>query len=520
MFLFRRRACKNCIQENMYIRNRLPFRFTKFESKLLDCLPIFEGKLKPWGEWRYWWGEDVEALRRDLDGLLALHGGEDGDAYHQDLSELTEVMGALLEAKRKHADLCESWEGARAEDRYLEMSEQKRERFHDIKDRLMVIGYDEADIDKLWGHKEVAVAKCMTDRIWKRVFPLLQHELDFIIELRLAQEAEERRQERLAFVSPTYAELLRHLPTRLAPFLDCLATVEKHAVIAATVEPDERPAEEFCDRLFDIMTGIADTTLDEVTDYGKRLIALIPETRRSLVTTEVSAHAMCTDEFYTGTAGGLGLATTHFYCSLPTCTLDTPGCGLTAGLDALAARRHFRINEHTPAYCNAAAEATLGLLASLGMGPASSAHELDRVDARFQCGICPRLVQMGSDSMASETLGMCWRAAIEHALTEHKRSETLPWIVLQWDRSHAREDVGWVSAERLGCTHCHHHLEVDGWCEHPEILRHLSEACVVSAIHSWDSFDSLADTVLTRRCKAWIIFTTAGRHFILRSLAG
>ncbi|KAI0045649.1 hypothetical protein FA95DRAFT_1680317 [Auriscalpium vulgare] len=129
MFLFRRRACKNCIKKHMYQIHALPFTFDQWESELLYCIPVFIGEIKSYGVGRFWWDSDVEALRHDLDALLARRDGDRGDAYRQDLSGLADSMGILLKTKQEHVGLCEGWEDARIGDRSVEIMEIKEQRF-------------------------------------------------------------------------------------------------------------------------------------------------------------------------------------------------------------------------------------------------------------------------------------------------------------------------------------------------------------------------------------------------------
>ncbi|KAI0045651.1 hypothetical protein FA95DRAFT_1680319 [Auriscalpium vulgare] len=478
MFFLRRRACKKCMEKHMRTRYDLPFTFTDSESELLFCIRFFEGQVKPYGEDQFWWDSDVAILRDELDEILALHGGEQSDAYHQDLSEFAENLKVAYDAIWVHAELCEAWEAGRIEDRSLEISDIKNQRFNDIKERLMLVGHQEEDIYQLRDHKEVAVAKRMTDRIWRRVFPILQLELIYIIEDRLQLEADERRWQRRALIRPTFFNHLRVLPVRLAALLDS-PTEESYEALNAVIGPDEAPTQEFCNRLSGVVSELLPSMLEDVVADAGRLIAAIPDDRRELAATVVSADTLCSDEFYTGTAGGLGLATTHYHNRL--------NRTLATGLDALAYRKRFGVDRDlspTMAYSQSAAMVALGLLAKLGMEPASSAHAMDCAGARFQCGICPSLYGMAEteNGWDRKAWGMCWRAAIEHALAEHRGREALHWVVLEWDQVHPPcADVAEVRNLEVGCAHCYHHLDVEGWCSLQEVLNHLAQSHGIGA---------------------------------------
>ncbi|KAI0044436.1 hypothetical protein FA95DRAFT_1608541 [Auriscalpium vulgare] len=160
LFILRRRACRSCMKKHLLGPVDVLERFgVAFE--LLMELPRPSANRK-------WWDEDVAALQRELDDLLAQHQGIKSAAYKTQLAEIRAAKKAATELKMRHTAMCIYWEESRAQNRTLHLAEIKAKRFEDIKRRLLALNYETVDIDAIRDLPEVLVAKPMSDRAWAR----------------------------------------------------------------------------------------------------------------------------------------------------------------------------------------------------------------------------------------------------------------------------------------------------------------------------------------------------------------
>ncbi|KAI0041814.1 hypothetical protein FA95DRAFT_1526125 [Auriscalpium vulgare] len=491
MFLFRRRVCKNCIRDNVCgIAAGSPLPLLDNEKKLAFCIPSFAGDVKPYGFGRFWWNTDVAALLKKLDGMRAKYDNTSCDAYEQDVAALETLMQAAYQTRVQHAKTCEEWEENRIEDRSLEIRHIKMQRFHDIIIRLRDMGYGYIDVEELRGHKEVAVAKPLTDRIWKRICPILEFALAEIVERRLHQEACRRGHRRRELVVSTYTEFLEGLPVRLAPLLATPAEILQYApfadAIASDVPLDGPPWDDLHERLRGIMRLLGPLLLKNAAASATRLITCLPLDVRG----NMHEFLLRTDAFHIGAVCGLGLATTHFILD------EGPGphgCDahpkLMTGLDMLAHRCWQKDGAQAfPRYSYTAALVARELIELLGRGASTTAYAMDRDGARFRCGECDeRQGRWVDGEFIAVSPARCWRGAVEHGVARHLDivgQRPLRWTEVTQSMWQPQSDT---SFKNWGCAHCHAHHRapamsnlsigfISPWLYETQVIDHLRTA--------------------------------------------
>ncbi|KAI0041805.1 hypothetical protein FA95DRAFT_1610702 [Auriscalpium vulgare] len=470
MFLFRRRACKDCIRENVCKMVEIPLPLSHKEKKLADCIPSFIGEVKSHGLGRFWWNTDVAALLKKLDGMRAKYNNTYCDPYEQDVAALETHMQAAYQTR--HAVRCEEWEDNRIEDRSAEIRNIKIGRFDDIIVRLQDMGHEYIDIKELWDHKEVDVAKPLTDRIWKRICPILELALVPIVEQRLHEEAFDRWQQRRGLVLSTYAEYLEGLPVRLAPLLATPAEVLEYSAFTDAIADDvldEAALADLNERLRGIMRELGLKLLKNAAMCAMLLISVLPADVRG----NCEETLLCTEEFHIGAACGLGLATTHFTLDeAPNPSGSESRLQLMTGLEMLA-HRSWRLpgSQAVPRYSETAAIVAGGLVAMLGLGPSTTAYEMDRANARFSCGECLHgkyIVELDDGELVDVSSTRCWRNAVEHGMTRHydvAGQRALAWTKIPSDWTKIPQP-DWQPRRTTqvprdwGCAHCQAHQRV------------------------------------------------------------
>ncbi|KAI0044430.1 hypothetical protein FA95DRAFT_1562237 [Auriscalpium vulgare] len=458
LFVLRRRACTFCAKQHLLDASDASERFGVALADL-EGVPHIRDNYMAY----YWWDEDLDVLREELDALLARHRGKKSAAYKSHLDEVRAAKKAATDVKLKHHDICQIWDDERARKRTQHLTDIKEKRFEDIKTRLLALDYAASEIDAIRGHREVLVPKPMTDRVWARINQSLVDELLQRREHELQLERHRREVMRDMALADAWAAYARTLPAHVAAIVVGLSP---HSIpsIAATVEPDEERSPALETRIKAAILDAHSEVMERIRNHAERLLALLP---LPSPVPPPSTETVLSNEFLTGTMGGLALATSHFSCDAH----HIPRLLGSTGMEMLA---HFCVQ---PRFSEERRDVVLRLLDALHMDPeTTTAHDLDRTEAQFVCMQCPvAKIRRGKMSVIGRN-AMYWRAC---------------WRLLnETETQLARECFvprGPRDSRHWGCGHCTVHLNTtdyfrpDAWLPQTVVLAHIKEEHAISS---------------------------------------
>ncbi|KAI0044442.1 hypothetical protein FA95DRAFT_1608546 [Auriscalpium vulgare] len=459
LFILRRRACKSCVSEHLLSDAEASARFGVAIIDLQGLPSVYQAVGSRIED--RWWDEDVAHLAKELDALRAQHESVLSEAFSMHLSEFRAAKKAAKAVKLKHSNLCQQWKDREAQNRRDHLAEEKAKRF--MKTRLLALNYESEDIEAIWGHRETSVAKPMTDRVWARVYPILQVELARKKEERLQSGRLKRRADRAASLSETWKAHVSTFPVRIAPIALGIKPLSL-SILDASIEADEPESAELTARMNAACVAATPQAIEFIRVAAEGLLALLPRTGPA---PSLSTEAILSDGFFTGKAGGLCLATSQFRCGNE-CLHQPVG---STGIEMLA---HFCSR---PQFSEARRTVVSHLLGLLQMDPDSTtASELDRAEAQIICMDCPpgsgHFGPVGRKSMN-------WRSCVYHSTYQHGgQSRADQWRLLNDDEARrARENYVPTGSDRgWGCGHCNYHIGPfprSTWCFKADVLIHV-----------------------------------------------
>ncbi|KAN0109267.1 hypothetical protein V8E52_009451 [Russula decolorans] len=429
LFSFRRRACRSCITTHLRCLSEVSQEY----KDMIRSEPRSVGK--PCCT-RHWWDEDVMAFEAELNALKNPVGDPAGAGatISAFLAKKKEGVTAITE----HARICATWEKDRNTDRSTKLSDVRVKRFEDIKARLLALGYIEKDVDQLRLHREVRTSKPMSDRVWKRVEPLLLPEVNEARDRRLVQEGGDDYKLLRQRVVVEYSTFLKTLtPILLALSPSATRFLCENQALASALAQNNGPNDmSVRSRFLETINSLRPELETRNQERAKHLRSLLPE---------MDGFEVLTDD------EAIALATSIYKCS--DCRLFASGPHMLAhDCDRAQKPGTFR-----PQLGERGRETVKVLLQLLGLGSGTTALDLDRRNDKFVCMQCSRgsFIQGGK-----EVLGRCvrdWRSCIVHAISsKHERwHKCSP----KWRVVTPTETAGLIwgessIAQAYGCLHC------------------------------------------------------------------
>ncbi|KAI0044437.1 hypothetical protein FA95DRAFT_1545043 [Auriscalpium vulgare] len=466
LFVLRRRACNSCAKKHLLDASDASELFGVTLADLKGIPHIRYNSVSPC----YWWDEDLDVLREELDALLARHRGKKSAAYKSHLDEVRAAKKAATDVKLKHHDICQIWDDGRARKRTQHLTDIKEKRFEDIKTRLLALDYAASEIDAIRGHREVLVPKPMTDRVWARISQALVDELLQRREREVQLDRRVRKITRHWALAEAWAAYARTLPAHVASIVVGLPYPHSIPSIAAAIEPDEDRSPALEMRIKAAILDAHSEVMERIRSSAERLLALLP---LPSPVPSLSTETALSNEFLTGTMGGLALATSQFTCD----DYCFHRLGGSTGMEMFA---HFC---EQPRFSEARRDVVLRLLDALHMDPeTTTTHDLDRTEAQFVCMQCPvAKIRRGKTSVIGRN-AMYWRACVTHSATMHELhagqwrllNETEARLAREWFvPRHPRDSQPW------GCGHCTFHLNNSShwhrerWLSQTDVLAHV-----------------------------------------------
>ncbi|KAI0041658.1 hypothetical protein FA95DRAFT_1565167 [Auriscalpium vulgare] len=478
VWAFRLRACRKCLAKRVVKHWGAVLLYCQSKVELIELVPFVHGRYINSSEQTYRLKAYVETMDTELKAIYSKHNGEKSEAFDEEFASWKALKMIAFDEIMKHEELCRACELKWEAERYVNNEVSKSKRYHAAKDRLLELGYDEKDIRMIADHREISVAKPLTDKVWDRIYPILVLALEDAREYRLNRELLERREKREALVELMYRKYIYALPSKISPLLPLHAhSWETFPALIAAIEEDEEASTSVAQRVsLALATNVAPKILGGIRRKLVALNSIIPLHRKFGIPSELyTTLTLTTKDFYTGPAGGLGLATTFFVCRSGAAE---PCEGVFSGFDMLA-HDCLNANDELPqvaAYSEDAAHAVAYVMQLVCRDPArTTALDLDRLDTPFICEDC---------SGNTHKYVMDWRGAVEHALMM-RHDNMLRWEVMPGGLKCSDIFDSGVFDERWGSGRCPYHLAHAGevinlvsWPTKSEIIAHLKSRCV------------------------------------------
>ncbi|KAI0044443.1 hypothetical protein FA95DRAFT_1608547 [Auriscalpium vulgare] len=492
LFIYRRRACQSCMEQHLVAAHNLRSRFPGIRlADKVDMVPYWQDKTaKQYSYLCFWWDDDVLALRRDLDALLEKHGSEESAAYLEELEKMRSERAAIAERKMQHSQECQKWEDSRVQERARALGQIKMKRMEGIKSRFMALGYSGIDVDSIHTHPEVNISKLLTDRVWKRILPILRIEVEKAHAERLDKERAARRSQRERHIERAWIDHLRGRPPRFAalapPHYDSISW----PTLCELIEHDESVTPDFEDRVNTALQELGPALQETVRKKAEHLVSLLPQDNDSpdtLMSQVLTLEQLESSDFFSKASSGLGLASSYFACgSHPDNALNKfHGFGMLA---------HY-CGAYEPHFCETKRNVVLQLLESLRMEPASTtALDLDRVDARFVCLTCDAQDYWVADGgMITARQSLIWRACVRHDNAAHQGHARFQ--LLDKTQTTLVKTREYYASQIWGCGHCNVRQETSAftwpvlWYNRANMNEHLlAEHGISEAMQGTDFF--------------------------------
>ncbi|VDB85140.1 unnamed protein product [Peniophora sp. CBMAI 1063] len=473
LWCLRRRLCKGCAK-TLLVKHEEAFHMLPICEEVIGFSSALPSDWLTSTSGTRFLRSDVAELATEIANLpvkLPESGsGENRTEWKAAIAAIFATRSAASSARVKHAHDCSIEEGAKGIMRGQEIGLLRYARFQEICKRLVAMGYDECDVDSLEvrEHKDVYQPKPLTERVWKRICPIL---CDVVEEIRYGREAlarHGRRQRRSDLIDGGYEALLvSFAPPSSLSLMPTLSTFRAMPEISAFLEEDFLDDDDvarstYRQKYTDVVAGSTHAIHEWVMGRQSSLRALLPDTwpRSDFSPTDVEAfwpinphpHAERSPLDVFSEVADLDLVIYTFTCVRSRCR--KADYRVFCGLDALAHQCHSDTTDHT-LKMEANTTAHAAVLSILGLLKLESTRtrpvDLDKRDDIF--------IMQGSEP-SSRSL-MTWRQAVAACVAAPDTTLQLAtdleriYVTLIKRRrtaEYARCDV--ESGYSWGCAHC------------------------------------------------------------------
>ncbi|KZV70723.1 hypothetical protein PENSPDRAFT_685292 [Peniophora sp. CONT] len=258
-----KRVCRTCLNAHLLTRAEAKEAYVFCLDYLFaELVSTVESKL---GGQRsrpatYYWSADVARVHGRVREILEreFHEREENGLLDDDddgaivsskaqaaLDKLKESIRQRTHAHKKHASKFAKWQSEVDKARTEVLESNKSTRRDEINKRLLDLGYARADVNALAQHREVRAEQPLTQRVWKRVLPLLVEELARVKAERLERERLARVEDRKHAVATVYDAWLCTIPSDAIPVAPSQKEVFELPEFAKFIEEDQMiPANE------------------------------------------------------------------------------------------------------------------------------------------------------------------------------------------------------------------------------------------------------------------------------------
>ncbi|KAF8066603.1 hypothetical protein FPV67DRAFT_1495663 [Lyophyllum atratum] len=464
-FGIRRRVCVSCRKKNLIVASRFPRVYPNYDDTILTFIPytnvggFAEGRQS---SSKFYWASDIDDTAKQLADLKEdvrkqLPGAK------QKLNEFQIERMELVQSVRENVDKLTA-----AFRSMVSPREDKRpQRYSAIIARFESLGYLEADIRSgIQSDKECHLNSELTDRIWKRIQPILEPQVLARQAARITAAREVLLKDRKRVVGTVYRSYLGTIVP--SQWLRNPTTQElcKFAPFAEVVNsPDE--------------VTVNESSFEEAMSTLPGLISVWSEKRKSALREKIPSQLTSDSR----TIDPIDLATTVFECG-STCDVSYSPWGSHYGKPLFAydgaSSHHCKLSPYnrlsekdlSPVFSNKGSAAATSLVSLAGLSAThATPADMDQCDLRFFCSECTAKKRMSGLFARSV---YTWRAGVAHAM-KHTHPTDPTWQVLTSDEANivklsetldpVRNESCWT------CNHCATY--VDNWTRRDVVIEHL-----------------------------------------------
>ncbi|KAF9464012.1 hypothetical protein BDZ94DRAFT_532928 [Collybia nuda] len=475
-FYLRRRVCTRCKKNNLIVTSKFAKECPTLDPIILNFTPYTNV-----GGWahghasgsRFYWKADIEYVAREWETLQKnLQTGL--PKAKEKLNEFKLARIDLVDEITKYAIICEDWADTAASQRNMEAESKRDKRYHAIVEKFKELGYIDEDIQSISMTKESNQSTELTDKIWRRIQPILEPVVQARKTERLVRQRKLLVQSRMTFLKTAYQSYLKTL-------------VPSEWIYQARVEDVAKFP------IFDQVLGAKDITTFS-TDNLQEPISMLPglitewiEGRRADLRSKLPPSKNTGQISSLTPAPGidpLTLATSVFECARK-CLANQSVWGCEYGNPLFGwdgvAPHHCTVDPWRTingdsstmiAFSEKGSAAAAKFVAFAGLDVATTTPaDMDKKDLRFFCSIC------GPKYSRDHPFGRCaytWRSGVAHHLYRLHSTEPT-WTVLtaqQATNVTKPEETDPIRNHQCWtCSHCSIYL--DAWVVRQTVVEHL-----------------------------------------------
>ncbi|KIM35772.1 hypothetical protein M413DRAFT_449599 [Hebeloma cylindrosporum] len=470
-FSLLRRICTTCRKEKLLSPSDLKTRFPN-ASKILKYIPRFENG---WSEYHgSYWVPDIDRMlmkfaeyERNID--------HDVPGAKKEFKAFKTRQYEIVMSIRKSTNERYMWWDQYVRERQSDKQAIIHQRFKLIEAKFIELGYTADDVEYIQLTPECRQPTPLTDRIWKRIRPILETDVLLYKRKRILREKEELRSTRMPILHASYQEYQKSLMPVQWKYLP--RTIDICAFV---------PFAEILDAPADIAITFVDfedafrqlPQLLAANDVARKIHALsllnnptatlppnsnVPEQEPIIHDPTVissSSNSSQPDD------GALELATALFTCMESPCTKRNVPQSYLFGWDDIAQHNcksdsYYILGPPKIAFSLQASNVAAAVVRAAGLdaGLATVADmDAKTEDLRLGCSSCPPLMR---DGVIWEKCGYTWRDFVSHcAIKGHTDVENSLVILTPGDAAKVKErELENVNRKnKWTCAHCAIHF--------------------------------------------------------------
>ncbi|OAX41097.1 hypothetical protein K503DRAFT_864114 [Rhizopogon vinicolor AM-OR11-026] len=429
-FGIRCRACTRCLKKNLVFESSFSSKFPGFNPLIMDLIPF--ANIGGWAHGhasgsKFFWSADVFQMAEQF-------GAYQKDAY-MGKRGAKQALEVFMELRRKyvvsvinHAAVCNTWVNEDRKRHLNDIAELRSQNDKLIRVRLLDLGHNTQDVERLFLCRDIDIDKELTDARWKRLLPNIERKLSEVKEERRLEEQMKASSARRGHLMLIYIACVRQFRATQWASMPIYKEFFKFPDVAEFIDslPSDGQDSEACRIMMDRLR-VPELCAEYV--YQKKL-ALAQLLASS---SDISQDTLTLASQGTDTRDTLQLATSIFQCTrsgaLPLITWDkvqyhkcdfhniTPNYGWSNSLAVCT----FEISDP-------GVVAACSLLSLVGLDPEiTTAGTMDQLPCLFFCSGCPPMSENGG----SYRMAMDWRRSVFHYVEQRDALHSEPrWELL------------------------------------------------------------------------------------------
>ncbi|KAL1687764.1 hypothetical protein GGG16DRAFT_61475 [Schizophyllum commune] len=470
------RVCVPCRRAHSFSSKKFQREFPGENASVL-LLVLYTEVDQGWSSpTTYYWRADVERMLRIVArykaDIAAKKTGADA-AY----KEFRERRIARVLSVMQSAPQYKSWHSEVRSDRGRELAKLAEERKEAIHARLLQIGHDPRDVAYVMTNGDIEIEpKELTDASWHRIKKKREAQVAKARRRRLATDHPGIIGQRKRAAARVYNETYhRNVGLREWFTLEWLTLPPSHEVVK--LEPLWEPV------YADVDADVPDAA------YQKALRACASAIRKHKSDNMYRVRCAFDDVPKEVKKGGVLLEDIDagvdvLNLAVATCRerwrSSPPISEQCLSAKEFLFRRSYCVEDYALEYCADLSRVVVALLDAVNLSPATTTFaELDQLDPRFFCSLCPPQELGGTWTR----LSFKWRSAVLHYTGHHaEKQESRKFRALsatEADRARQNESPELADAKTWSCARCGEHL--DNWQSQRDVEGHVRRSHGVAA---------------------------------------